>query len=220
MNSSKIHKMARMILPLSLLLLVSLTTSAQQRRNRVENPDPVIRSIVSACNKVQSITCEFSQEKEMSVMAEKVLSGGKFWFRKEKSLRWEYTSPFSYLIIINGDQMLVRDDQKVNLINIQSNRVFREINQMIIGAIRGTLLEDQKNYEIALEENTGQWIATLIPQNPKIRETLREIVIFFDKRDLTVDRLFMREASGDYTRIIFRDKKINQHVDDALFSLQ
>jgi len=212
--------MHRSILFIFLIILVPVALQAQQRKSPVADPEPVIRRITQACSEVSSIECAFRQEKDMSVMAEKIVSGGRFWFEKEKKLRWEYTDPFSYLIIISGDQMMVRDDQKVNLINIQSNKVFREINTMIVGAIRGTLLEDRKNFAASLEENAQQWIATLIPQNPKVRESLSEITIFFNKRDLSVDRLIMRESSGDYTRINFSEKKINQEINDQIFSLQ
>jgi outer membrane lipoprotein-sorting protein len=57
----------------------------------------------------------------------------------------------------------------------------------------------------------------MIPVNPRIKETLSEIALYFNKSDYTVDKLIMREASGDYTRIEFSGKKLNQNVPDAKF---
>jgi len=194
--------------------------AGQQRKNPVINPEQVLSNIVAAASKVNTIESDFLQEKEMTIMAEKLISSGRFYFKKEKKLRWEYIEPFPYLIIIHDDRILVKDEKQVNLINIHSSKVFREINLIITGAIRGTLLEDEKNFTTTLMESTSQWIATLIPKNQKVRETLSEIVIYFNKRDMTVDRLIMRESSGDYTRITFSGKKINMPVDEKVFTLE
>ena len=48
-----------------------------------------------------SIESDFTQEKNLSVLSEKIISKGHFVFKKENMLRWEYQSPSKYLIVIN-----------------------------------------------------------------------------------------------------------------------
>jgi len=150
-------------------------------------------------------------------MSEKITSSGKFFFKKEKMLRWEYTAPFSYLIIIINDIMYVIDEDKENKINLQTNKLFREINNIILGAIQGTLLTYPKNFKATLFDARSLYLASLFPQSAKLKETISEIDIYFNKSDYTVDRLIMREASGDFTRIEFRSKKLNQPIADEKF---
>src|SRR6185436_4013869 len=73
--------------------------------------------------KVMSIACDFSQEKTLTALTEKITSTGKFWFKRSNKLRMEYTKPFTYLIIMNGDKMLVRDNQKENRVNVKSSKL-------------------------------------------------------------------------------------------------
>ena len=170
--------------------------------------------------KTTTIESDFIQVKEMSVMAERIISKGKFLFKKEKKLRWEYLTPFPYLIIINQDQMLVRDENRENKINLQSSRVFREVNNIIMGAVQGTLLDDAKNFSSEIAETQGRILCKLTPLNAKIKESLGEVWLYFNKIDFSVDQLEMRETSGDYTRISFLEKKINQTIPDEKFALK
>lgn len=175
------------------------------------------QKVQETAKRTNTIESDFIQEKEMSVLSEKITSKGKFYFKKEKKLRWEYTDPFPYLIIINNDQMLVKDDNAEKQVNVQSNKIFREINGVILGAVQGTLLGDTKKFQSSYSDARNWYAVKLIPQNSKIKESLSEIILYFNKNDYSVERLVMREASGDYTRIEFRAKKINQPIADEKF---
>ncbi|MEI7663996.1 MAG: outer membrane lipoprotein carrier protein LolA, partial [Bacteroidota bacterium] len=96
--------------------------------------------VSEAALKTQTITSDFVQEKNMSMIREKIVTKGKFYFKKERMLRWEYLQPFSYIIVIRNDQVSIRDENKVSQFNVQSNKVFQEINRVILGCVRGTLL--------------------------------------------------------------------------------
>src|SRR5262245_1118284 len=55
----------------------------------------------AASQKTNTIKSDFVQEKELSMLSEKIVSRGKFWFKRENAVRMEYTTPFQYLMIIN-----------------------------------------------------------------------------------------------------------------------
>jgi outer membrane lipoprotein-sorting protein len=173
--------------------------------------------VAEASQRIKTLYCDFSQEKEMSMIAEKVTSKGKFYLKKEKMLRWEYVQPFSYIIIINNDLISIKDENKVNQFNVQSNKVFLEINRVILGSIQGTLLSDSKNFQATFFENTATWIVKLKTLSPKLKESLSEIVLYFDRKDYTVNRLDMNEPGGDCTHISFTAKKLNQPIADEKF---
>ena len=173
--------------------------------------------IKEEAQKTLSISSNFIQEKEMSMISEKITSRGKFFFKKEKMLRWEYQQPFTYIIIIKNDQISVIDDNRVNQFNVQSNKVFQEVNRVILGSIRGTLVEDEKNFRASFSENSTCWVVKLKTLSPRLKETLSDIVIYFDRHDFSVNRLEMVEPGGDNTRITFTDKKLNQPVPDEKF---
>ena len=174
-------------------------------------------NIRDAAQRIQTISCDFIQEKEMSMIKEKIISTGKFFFKKEKLLRWEYMQPFTWLIIIRNDQISIIDENKVNQFSVQSNKIFQEINRVILGSIRGTLIVDEKNFQATFSYNAFSWVVKLKPLAPKLKESLSEIVIYIDRKDYSVNRLEMIEPGGDCTKINFIDKKLNQPIADEKF---
>jgi len=202
-----------------LFIFLSNMTMSQQTQLTEKETREIKQKVREMAFMTRTIESDFVQEKEMNVLAEKITSRGKFLFKKDKMLRWEYLTPFPYLIIINKDRMMVKDEDKENHINLQSSKVFREVNNIIMGAIQGTLLDDVKNFSSTLLESKNHYICKLIPLNPKLKESLGEIWLYFNKSDFMVEKLEMRDASGDYTRITFSSKKINQTIPDEKFAL-
>ncbi len=198
-------------------LIIGNPVLSQKRTLSDKEKEVFLGKVMEATRLTHTIESDFSQQKEMGMMSETLTSSGKFLFKKEKMLRWEYLKPFPYLIIINNEIMYVVDEDRENKVNLQTNRVFREINNIILGAVRGTLLNDTKNFKTTFSDSGIFYLATLFPQSPKLKEILSAIDIFFNKTDYTVERLVMREASGDYTRIEFRSKKLNQPIADEKF---
>ena len=205
------------ILIASLLMVIPKGSRSQDQVTDRAVIESVKSGINLAAQRTQTISSDFSQVKELSMIREKIISKGKFYFKKDRMLRWEYVQPYAYLIIIRGDQITVKDDNKVNTFNIQSNRIFREIIRIILGSIRGTLLSDEKNFSAEYSSNAASWIVKLKTLSPGLKNAVSEILISFDRRDYAVIKVEIMEPGGDYTRITFTDRKINQPVDDAKF---
>ncbi|MCX6284794.1 MAG: outer membrane lipoprotein carrier protein LolA [Bacteroidetes bacterium] len=212
-------KTAKILVFIMALQGVCMFLQAQTKPLSPTDAMDVRKKISEAAKLTLCLEAQFTQTKELSVIKEKIISKGNFYFKKEKLLRWEYTDPFPYLIIFNNDKVFVKDEDKENHINLQSNKVFREVNNILIGAVQGSLLSDTKNFDCSIFDLRDEYQATMIPVNLRIKETLSEIILYFNKSDYTVDKLIMREVSGDYTRIEFSGKKINQNVPDAKFNI-
>ena len=210
----------KVLVIVAIILLVSWqvhNASAQEKPMDAASVALLKIHVKEVAQSTKTLSCDFIQEKEMSMLAEKITSRGKFCLKKEKMLRWEYLQPFSYLIVINNDQIYIKDEHKVNQFNVQTNKVFLEINRVILGSIQGTLLTDEQNFRATYFETPGAWVVKLTTLAPKLKEALSEIVIYFDHKDYTVKRLDMNEPGGDCTKITFTEKKINQPIPDEKF---
>ncbi len=207
----------KVFITVMILCFGSTLLQAQTKPLSFADAEDVRKTISESAKTTNSIEAGFTQTKELSVIREKIISAGVFYFKKEKLLRWEYKEPFPYLIIFNSNKIYIKDDDKENHISLQSNKVFREVNNILIGAVQGTLLSDTKNFQCSIADLHNQYQATMVPLNARIKETLSEIILYFNKSDYTVDKLVMREVSGDYTRIEFSGKKINQNIPDEIF---
>lgn len=162
---------------------------------------------------------DFTQEKYLSVMSENIVSKGHFYFKKTNMLRWEYTTPYSYLIAINKDKMFIRDNSKVNKYDINSNKMFKSINEMMVATVQGNLLSN-KDYKAKYYESDKFYLIELSPVQKAAKDFLKSIQLYINKTDYAVEKVKMIEPSEDYTSIDFSNRKTNQPIGDEKFTVK
>ena len=153
------------------------------------------------------------------MLSEKITSKGKFWFKKENLVRMEYNQPFQYLMIMNKDNVYVKDGQKENTVSSKSNKLFQQINKITIDCVQGTFLNNTDFKSKVFENKTG-YLVELTPTAKGIKELFKTIVIAIDKKDYSVNSIQMNEQSGDDTFIKFSNKELNTNIPDALFAIK
>ncbi len=163
-----------------------------------------------------SIESDFVQEKNLSMLSEKIISKGHFVFKKENLLRWEYVSPSKYLIIINKDKVMIKDEKKTTKYDMNSNKVFKEINDIMLSCVQGTIFKSNK-FKTSYFENEKGYKLELIPLSKNMKETFKKINLYFDKNVTSVSKMEMVETSEDVTTLDFINKKINAPVSEAIF---
>lgn len=206
------------IISLTLLVMIPVSLTGQQDMKPMSNPALFSDRLIKASSAVNSITSDFVQEKNLSVLNEKIISKGRFAFKKENNIRWEYTEPYRYLIIISNNQMFMRDEKNKKQIDIQSNPMFREMNRFITGCIQGDILKNENEYSKEFFENDKYYYVKLIPKSDKVRQMLNEVHIWFNRVDMGVEMLKMVESGNDYTQIMFTGKILNPVIPVEKFS--
>jgi outer membrane lipoprotein-sorting protein len=204
---------------IALLFPAFATLYAQGRYSEMKDPSRFREQFEAAAQKTRTIEADFVQEKNLSVLSEKIITKGRFLFRKENKLRWEYTEPFRYLIILNNGRIMTQDETKKSTLDVRNNKMFAEVNSIILGSVQGNLFSDGKKFLPAFFESKGSYLVKLKPLTPNLKEFLSEIRIYLDAADFTVTRLEMQEPSGDYTKIDFTGKKINTAIPDERFQI-
>ena len=173
----------------------------------------------STAKSTQTIKSDFVQEKELSLLSEKIVSRGKFWFKKDNKVRMEYEQPYQYLMIINQNNIYVKDGQKENKISAKSNKLFNQINKIMVDCIQGTVLNNPE-YKINVFENNQSFLIELSPSPKALKEFFKNINIFVSKKDYSVNKLELYEQSGDKTVINYLNKELNTNLPDALFIIK
>ncbi|MBS1747007.1 MAG: outer membrane lipoprotein carrier protein LolA [Bacteroidetes bacterium] len=177
------------------------------------------QQFATASQKLNSLQSDFTQEKDLSMLSEKIISKGKFWFKKENKVRMEYNHPFSYLMIMNGSNIYIKDGQKENRVSTSSNKLFQQINNIVVDCVRGTAFSN-KDFKFNVFENTSNFLIELTPVVKNLQSIFKNINVIIDKKDFTVAGIKMIEPSGDYTNINFINKILNPNLADALFTNQ
>jgi outer membrane lipoprotein-sorting protein len=195
-----------------LFIFSSCYITAQESYRPMSDIEAFKSKLTAMSESTNSITSGFVQEKNLVVLSEKIISKGQFYFKKENNIRWEYLEPYKYLIIITNDKLYTRDDKNQKQYDIQSNKMFQEMNRFISGCIQGDILKNDKDYTTEYFENSKLYYVKLVPRAEKMKQMLNEVQIYFDKNDLTVSRLKMVEPGEDYTKIDFLNKKLNVEI--------
>ena len=167
-----------------------------------------------------ALASDFTQVKNLSILSEKIVSKGTFVFLKQKNLRWEYTEPYKYIIVINKDKILIKEGTgKVKKYDMNANKVFKEINDIMISCVNGEILRSSK-FRVSYFENNKLYKLELTPLNSTMKQSLKKINMFFDKSVSSVVKLEMIETGDDTTTIDFINKKINAAVTPQTFILK
>lgn len=205
-----------------ILFLLLLTAALKaQTPGRTMNDIPRFKSSLETMSeRVSAIESDFIQEKNLSVLSNTIVSKGHFWYKKDNNIRWEYLQPYKYLIIISEGKIFIKEEQGQKQYDIESNRMFREMNNFISGCIQGDILKNEKDFSAGYFEDEKYYFVTLIPRAESMRKMLNEVQIWFDKNDLTVTRIKMLETGGDYTKIDFTAKKLNTDIPIEKFSFK
>lgn len=173
----------------------------------------------TATQKALTIKSSFVQEKNLSMLSEKIVSKGKFWFKKDNQVRMEYNQPFQYLMIINKDKVFVKDGQKENKVSARSNKLFQQVNKIMIDCMQGTTLSNP-DFKTRVFENKTTYLLELVPVVKGLKELFKNINVVVDKKDYSANSIEMQEVSGDNTIIRFANKELNTTIPDALFTIK
>lgn len=203
-----------------LCLVLATASMAQGAFKPLKDTSAFKQKVDKMSRETNSLESDFTQVKNLSMLSEKIVSKGHFCFLKQNNLRWEYYEPYKYIIVINKEKILIKDENsKVKKYDMNSNKVFKEINDIMISCVNGNILRSVK-FNISYFENDKGYKLELIPLNRAMKESLKKINMYFDKNVTSVIKLEMVENGEDMTTIDFTNKKINAPVAPDKFILR
>ncbi len=201
---------------LSVLLLPAL--SVGQELKPMADTSAFVKGLDQFSESTQTIQGDFIQEKKLKMLNDKVISKGKLYFKKENKLRWEYDEPFSYIIALNNGKVMMKDEGKVTGYDAGTNKLFLELNDILITCINGNIFRSKK-FSFRFLETDKSNVAEMTPLNSAMKNFIDRIVLYFDKTDFTVSKVEMMEPSQNSTIIFFKNKKLNADIPEKYFIL-
>jgi len=204
---------------LSLLIFSSILYAQENGFNHITDIAKVKTELSKLSENTSTIQSKFIQEKHLSFLTENIISKGIFYFNSPDQLRWEYSEPFEYIIVFNDKNIYIKNEDKISTYDTESNKMFSEINNLMIGTIQGNLSTDNERFAVKYFENSTQYLLELEPKLPEMKSMLKTIKIYIDKSDVSVSKILMIESSDDYTSINFTNRILNQTIDDDTFNI-
>ncbi len=194
-----------------LILLASIASFAQDN-----NAMQAFETDLRAKNKdVSSIKCQFVQTREISVLADKVDKTGIFYFQQPGNILLTYDD--GDYTKITEEFLEIKSMGKISTTKVSSNPMLKNISTVMLACINADFSNIAKVFTIDAREREDEWIVTLAPQRGKAASKIANIVLEFEKEGMSLDKLILKEKSGDSTTYTFSHKQFNIHIDNVLF---
>lgn len=184
-----------------------------------EGEQKIIQKISKAAQSMTSMQCDFVQTKHMKLLNDNMVSYGKMYYQQNSKLRWEYTSPYSYTFILNDSKVLLKKGNRNDVIDVNQNKMFKEIARMMMNSVVGKCLTDKKDFKISVAETPEQYVATLLPQKKDMKQMFSKIILYVNKRQLTIAKVEMQEKKGDNTVIELKNIQLNKNINASVFAI-
>lgn len=198
------------------LLLVQKVNGQQSDPSKMKDISGFKAKLEEMAESTNSIEASFHQEKYMSILSNNIDSEGKIFFKKPNLLKWSYDQPYEYTIVLDGKEIKIKDEEKVNAFDIESSKIFKQVNDLILSSVNGQILDESK-FDIEYYDDQTNYVTYLNPKDPNMGKYISKIEVFFNKQDLTVDKIILYESNNDYTKITFSNKTLNGSIPDQEF---
>lgn len=180
----------------------------------------IIAKINSAATGLKTMSCSFVQTKHMSLLNDKMVSKGSMYYKQPDKLRWEYTSPYQYLFILNGTKVYVGNKSRKDVIDTNTNKVFKEVARIMMSTVTGKALTNASDFNINVAaDNNTVWRVTLVPKKKDMKQMFAKVVLDFTKSNLMISEINIFEKKGDRTNIKLNNVSYNKAVNETLFAI-
>jgi len=187
---------------------------------RAQTGDAQIRAQINkVAQRMQSMQCDFVQTKQLKLLNDKMVSSGKMYYQQSNRLRWEYSKPYNYVFIINGNQVTIKNDKRKDVINVNQNKMFKEIARIMMNSVVGKCVNDSKDFKVFLTATSTEWIATLLPLKKQMKSMFQKILLHFNRKQAMVSQVEMVEKNGDKTIIVLKNVQVNKKISPNIFSV-
>jgi outer membrane lipoprotein-sorting protein len=208
-----------MKLKLILILLLAARISQGQPAGfqKVKSETEISAKLKDYAAKLKSIQADFKQEKHLEYLDVALESGGKFWFESPDKVRWEYNKPYNYILILNSGKLKMISSKSNNEIDMKGNAVFEQVNNLMVAAVSGNVF-DNKDYSAIAYENKEYYLINIKPVSSYLSQMIKEIDLYFDKRNYVVTKIRMIESESDYSIITFANLNLNELIENKVFN--
>ena len=207
--------MKRILLIFAILSFSMLTGMAQNF-----NEQRAIQEISDAASAIKTLQCDFVQTKSLKMLGDKMVSKGKMYCSQPNQLRWEYISPYSYIFILNNNNVLLKKGNRSDVIDVNQNKMFKEIARIMMNSVLGKSLTDKKDFKVTVSGNSQQYTATLVPLKKDMKQMFTKIMLHYDVKAGMVKKVDMFEKNGDNTVIELVNIKKNSQINASVYSVK
>lgn len=168
--------------------------------------DPVFKQFV-----VERLSCKFSEEKKIALLARPLKSTGTIYFDREKGIARTVITPKPQQVVLTRTTLKIRTAKKTEEIPLDKSKDLKAFALIFPTLLRGERAELEKSFEIGLYGSDKDWWAlSFSPKTKSLEKMVKRVVVYGKKTEAF--SLQIVEANGDTTDTrltdIVRDKAV------------
>jgi outer membrane lipoprotein-sorting protein len=171
--------------------------------------DPVFAHL-----QLDRMSCEFSEDKHIALLARPLRTTGTIYFERDKGVARTTLTPRAQKVVVTKTSLRIRSDQRTEEIPLDKSKDLKAFALIFPTLLRGDRNELERAFEIGLFGSDGGWWAlSFTPKTDSLRALVRSVVVFGRKGELV--SLRVAEASGDVTDTRLTKVRRNGAVPDS-----
>lgn len=189
------------------IFVFSMITAGAQTKMSLSEANDLKALVKKQAEMTETITSDFVQYQHIDFLSNDIESSGRMAFKSPNMVRWEYLQPDPYSIVFKNGKLYTDQNGKKSSMDMGSNKVFTQLNQLITSSIKGDMF-DTDEFTITYYHKSADNEVHFMPKDEQFAEFINSIHITFNNQG-EVAAVKMLEPSGDFTRIVFRNRKVN-----------
>jgi len=176
------------------------------------------QKIVAQSTKIETLQCDFSQEKTSTLISEKAEARGVLLYQTPSKLRWEYNTPTPSTLILNGNNALLLDKngQKTG-----DERMVKQLGAIIISMINGSGITQNKQFSAEyFEIDNSLLLIVLTPVQKRLKDFYNTIEVKIDINTMLANNIILNEKTGDKMIISLKNIVLNSEISQNKFNVQ
>jgi outer membrane lipoprotein-sorting protein len=177
----------------------------------------ILDKIKSGNIKYTSYISDFKKTVHDDMMMEDVVSSGKFYYgKKTAQMAMEYTNPAGDLMIVNGENLMMRAAGKERKATVKQSPKMKGIKTILFAAIDGNA-RPMEATKISCKTTDNSYVVTAVVDNKLNKSGMTKVVMTYDKTSMLLTKLVTYEMSGIYETYDLKNIKSNQPIKSELF---
>ena len=172
-----------------------------------------VQNIKNSSAKLKTLKVDFTQEKTSKLFTDKVVSKGNMLYKKSNMLRWTYTSPKKYAIILNKKGAFFKNEK-----GAVQNKMLEGLFKLIVSTVSGNGLVENDGFVTSYYRCAdGSLLALMKPTDKTMKEMYTSIEVYLDATTFLAKKVKLNEKKGDVTTITFSNHKKDVAIAESEF---
>jgi len=166
----------------------------------------VVQKVDAAKASVDTLAGDFTQKSRVKLFKQELTAKGRFYFKKPRQIRWEYTTPDPSVMILDGNKAtLSTPGSAPQVFDLDKDATMRAIfDQLLVWLGPGSLAAARGDYDLETAGTAAAPLLRLIPkQASPIAKAFTRIELRLDPKSWLMRSILLVEKNGDEKEIDF-----------------